>query len=314
MDQESKIFVAGHRGLVGSALVRKLRQYGFENLVFAPRSALDLCNQSQVDSYFSHHKPEYVFLCAAKVGGINYNKNAPALFIRDNLLLQTNVIDAAYRNGCKKLVFLGSACIYPKEAPVPIKEESFFTGPLEPTNDAYALAKIAGYFMCRKYTEQYGMKTVSVMPNNVYGINDNFNPKECHVIPSFINRFCEARDANLPSVTCFGDGTPTREFLYSEDLADCLIFLMENYEDPTIINVGPNREISIKDLSGMIARAVGYGGEIHWDSSKPNGTLRRVLDTSKMDSLGWYAKTSLEDGIETTVKWFLANRGTYVRL
>jgi GDP-L-fucose synthase len=255
-----------------------------------------------------------VFLSAAKVGGIGYNKEMPADFIRENLQIQTNVIDAAYRNGCKKLLFLGSACIYPKLAPVPIKEEYLMTGPLEETNISYSLAKIAGYMMCKKYTEQYGFPTVSVMPNNLYGVNDNFILDQCHVIPSFINKFINAKDKNLQSVVCFGDGSPTREFLFSDDLADGLIFLMDNYNDPEIINIGPNREVSIKELSELIAKTVGYTGEIVWDTTKPNGTPRRALDTSRMDSLGWKSQTSLEDGLNITIDWFLKNRENYVRL
>jgi GDP-L-fucose synthase len=314
MKQESKIFVAGHRGLVGSAIVRKLNSLGYFNIVTATKSQLDLRCQSDVSDFFADNKPEYVFLSAAKVGGIGFNKAFPADFIRDNLLIQTNVIDSAYKNNCKKLLFLGSACIYPKLAPIPVKEEYLMTSQLEETNIAYSVAKIAGYLMCKKYTEQYNFPTISLMPNNLYGINDNFNIKECHVIPSFINRFIEAKEKNIPAITCFGDGSPTREFLYSDDLADGAVFLMNNYNDPEIINIGPNREVSIKQLSEIIAKAVGYTGSIDWDISKPNGTPRRALDASKMDSLGWKAETSLEDGIKTTIEWFLANRKTYVRI
>jgi GDP-L-fucose synthase len=314
MDSDSKIFIAGHRGLVGSSISRKLKELGHTNVLGIRKSLLDLTDQQQVDDFFEKHKPEYVFLAAAKVGGIGYNKEYPADFIRENLQIQTNVIDSAYRNGCKKLLFLGSACIYPKHAPVPIKEEYLMTGPLEETNISYSLAKIAGYMMCKKYTEQYGLSTVSVMPNNLYGINDNFIPEQCHVIPSFINRFIQAKENNDPEVVCFGDGSPTREFLFSDDLADGLIFLMNNYEDPNIINIGPQREVSIKELSEIVARLVGYSGKIVWDTNKPNGTPRRALDTSKMDSLGWKSKTSLEDGLKITIDWFLQNRGNYVRV
>lgn len=314
MDSDSKIFIAGHRGLVGSSITRKLKSLGYNNSFGVRKSLLDLTNQNGVDDFFETHKPEYVFLAAAKVGGIGYNKEYPADFIRENLQIQTNVIDAAYRNGCKKLLFLGSACIYPKHAQVPIKEEYLMTGPLEETNISYSLAKIAGYMMCKKYTEQYGMSTVSVMPNNLYGINDNFIPEQCHVIPSFINRFIQAKENNDPEVVCFGDGSPTREFLFSDDLADGLVFLMDNYEDPNIINIGPQREVSIKELSEIVAELVGYDGNIVWDTTKPNGTPRRALDTSKMDSLGWKSKTSLEDGLEVTIDWFLQNRGNYVRV
>lgn len=314
MDSNAKIFVAGHRGLVGSAILRQLKSQGYENVVTKTRMELDLRRQDSVEKFFSVEKPDYVFLAAAKVGGIGFNKECPADFVRDNLQIQTNVIDSAYNNGCKKLLFLGSACIYPKHASVPIKEEYLMTGPLEPTNDGYAMAKIIGYYMCKKYTEQYGFPTVSVMPNNLYGINDNFIPSQCHVIPSFVNRFIRAKENNDPEVVCFGDGSPTREFLFSDDLADGLIFLMNNYESADVINIGPNREVSIKELSELVAKEVGYTGKIVWDTTKPNGTPRRALDTSKMDSLGWKAKTSLEDGLKITVEWFLQNRSTYVRL
>lgn len=314
METDSKIFIAGHRGLVGSAISRHLTSNGYANLLTRSRAQLDLRIQKDVDEFFAEERPEYVFLGAAKVGGIGYNKAIPGDFIRENLQIQTNVIDAAYRNGCKKLLFLGSACIYPKHAPVPIKEEYLMAGPLEETNISYSLAKIAGYMMCKKYTEQYGFPTVSVMPNNLYGINDNFIIEQCHVIPSFINKFVSAKDSGVESVMCFGDGSPTREFLFSDDLADGLVFLMNNYDDPEIINIGPEREVSIKELSEIVSNLVGYTGELVWDTSKPNGTPRRALDTSKMDSLGWKAKTSLEDGLKITIDWFLKNRSNYVRL
>lgn len=312
MDNNSKIYIAGHKGLVGSALMRQLKKNGYDYITTSDN--LDLRNQKQVNEFFRYEKPDYVFLAAAKVGGIGYNKTYPADFIRDNLLIQTNVIDAANQYLTKKLMFLGTACIYPKHAPVPIKEEYLMTGPLEETNIGYALAKIAGLTMCQKYTEQYGMKTVSVMPNNLYGIFDNFKLDECHVIPAFIRRFIDAKERGLSRVVCFGDGTPTREFLFADDLADGLIFLMNNYEDPKPINIGPNREVSIHYLSELIAQLVGYEGEIVWDTSQPNGTPRRALDTSKMDALGWKAKTSLEDGLKMTIDWFMKNRGTYDRV
>lgn len=312
MDSNSKIYVAGHKGLVGSALIRQLRAQGYDYVTTSDN--LDLRNQKEVNDFFYYEKPEYVFLAAAKVGGIGFNKTYPADFIRDNLLIQTNVIDSARAWECKKLMFLGTACIYPKHAPVPIKEEYLMTGPLEETNIGYALAKIAGLTMCQKYTEQYGMQTVSVMPNNLYGIFDNFRLNECHVIPAFINRFIDAKEKGLSQVVCFGDGTPTREFLFADDLADGLIFLMKNYNDPKPINIGPNREVSIRYLSELIASLVGYTGNIIWDTAQPNGTPRRALDTSKMDALGWKAKTSLEDGLKTTIDWFLENRKTYDRV
>jgi GDP-L-fucose synthase len=314
MNHDSKIYVAGHKGLVGSALIRQLTNQGYSNIITADKSKVDLTRQVDVEDFFEYHKPEYVFLSAARVGGISYNKAIPADFIRDNLQIQTNVIDAAYQNAAKKLAFLGSACIYPKHAPVPIKEEYLMTSPLEETNIAYSLAKISGYIMCKKYSEQYGFDTISVMPNNLYGINDNFNIEKCHVIPSFINKFITAKDNNSLIVTCFGDGSPTREFLFSDDLADGLIFLMNNYDDPEIINIGPDREVSIRELSEIVAKYVGYEGLISWDTSKPNGTPRRALDTSKMKSLNWSAKTNLEDGLKITIDWFLKNRSTYERV
>ena len=314
MDSDSKIYVAGHRGLVGSAIIRKLKSKGYFNIITKTKHDLDLRKQNDVVDFFQEEEPDYVFLAAAKVGGIGYNKVIPADFIRENLQIQTNVIDSAYRSGCKKLLFLGSACIYPKLAPVPIKEEYLMTGPLEETNIAYALAKIAGYMMCKKYTEQYGFPTVSVMPNNLYGINDNFILDQCHVIPSFINKFIAAKENNQSFVTCFGDGSPTREFLFSDDLADGLLFLMNNYNDSDIINIGPDREVSIKELSELISKLVGYTGEILWDTSKPNGTPRRALDNSKMNSLGWKSKTSLEEGLKITINWFMENRSNYVRV
>lgn len=312
MDNDSKIYIAGHKGLVGSALMRQLNAQGYKNII---TSDIDLRVQYDVYDHIIDTQPDYVFLAAAKVGGIGFNKEFPADFIYDNLMIQSNVIEASATVGCvKKLMFLGTACIYPKHAPVPIKEEYLMTGPLEETNIGYAIAKIAGLTMCQKYTEQYRMQTVSVMPNNLYGIFDNFKLSECHVIPAFINRFIDAKEKGLSRVVCFGDGTPTREFLFADDLADGLIFLMKNYDDPKPINIGPNREVSISDLAYLIAALVGYEGEIIWDTSKPNGTPRRALDTSKMDALGWKAKTSLEDGLKITIDWFLANRKTYDRV
>lgn len=311
MDSNSRIYIAGHKGLVGTALIRQLKAQGYNNIL---TSDIDLRMQKEVHLWFRMNEPEYVFLAAAKVGGIGFNKAFPADFITDNLYIQTNVISSAEEYGCKKLMFLGTACIYPKHAPVPIKEEYLMTGPLEETNIGYALAKIAGLTMCQKYTEQYGMQTVSVMPNNLYGIFDNFRLNECHVIPAFINRFIDAKERGYQEVVCFGDGTPTREFLFADDLADGLIFLMNNHNDTKPINIGPNREVSIRYLSELIASLVGYNGEIIWDTAQPNGTPRRALDTSKMDALGWKAKTSLEDGLKTTIDWFMENRGKYDRV
>lgn len=314
MNFDSKIYVAGNTGLVGSAIVRKLKSQGYHNIVLSPRSHFDLRKQYDVEKFFDLNRPEYVFLAAAKVGGIMGNKNYPADFIYDNLNIQTNIIDFSYKYGCKKLLFLGSACIYPRLAPVPIKEEYLMTGKLEETNIGYSLAKLAGHVMCKKYTEQYGMSTISVMPSNLYGINDNFNLEQCHVLPSFIIKFLNAKENGLQEVVCYGDGSPTREFIFSDDLAEALIFLMNTYDDPEVINIGPHREVSIKDLSEIVAKIVGYTGKITWDTSKPNGTPRRALDTSKMDALGWKPKISLEDGLKITIDWFIENRSTYGKL
>jgi GDP-L-fucose synthase len=306
MDSESKIWVAGHNGLVGSALMRQLRDQGYLNVI---TSDIDLTIQEHVYNWVADNQPEYVFLAAAKVGGIGYNKTFPAEFIYDNLMIQSNVIDSTSVIGCtKKLCFLGTACIYPKHAPVPIKEEYLMTGPLEETNIGYAIAKIAGLTMCQKYTEQYAFNTISVMPNNLYGINDNFKLDECHVIPAMIRKIIEAEESREKVVTFYGTGMPTREFLFADDLADGLIFLMNNHNDPKPINIGPNREVSIIGLAHLIAELVGYEGIIRWDDTKPDGTPRRALDTSKMDALGWKAKTSLEDGLRQTINWYRNNR------
>lgn len=307
MEYNSSIFVAGHNGLVGSALVRKLRMLGYQNVITVDRHRLDLSNQLEVRRFFAIQKPEYIFLSAAKVGGINYNKSYPAEFIYENLIIQSNVINSAYENGAKKLMFLGSACIYPKVTPQPIKEEYLLTGPLEETNEGYAIAKIAGLKMCQKYREQYNFNAISVMPANLYGINDNFNVDQCHVIPAMINKFHNAKTSGKKNVTLFGDGSPTREFLHVDDLADSLVFLMNKYDSPEHINIGSGQEYSIKDLAEMVARVVKWDGEIIWDTSKPNGTPRRKLDTSKLDNLGWSASIDLESGIDDTYGWFLEN-------
>ena len=313
MEKNAKIFVAGHKGLVGTALVRQLASNGYQNVVVRARHELDLADQQAVERFFQQQQPDYVFLAAARVGGINANAREPADFIRENLQIQTNVIDSSYRNGCKKFMFLGSACIYPKITPQPIREEYFMTAPLEPTNDGYAIAKIAGLMMCQKYTQQYGWPTISVMPNNLYGPYDNFNPQHCHVIPAFIRKFLEAVDNNSPTVTCLGDGSPTREFIYSDDLARALIFLMNNYESSEIINIGTGQDITIKYLAQLIADIVGYRGDIIWDTSAPNGTPRRQLCTEKLDQLGFKLETSLEQGLRTTIQWYLDNRNHYER-
>lgn len=304
MQHNSKIYIAGHNGMVGSAIHKKLTQSGYENIIVKSRSDLDLRDQQKTHHFFNTYRPDYVFLAAAKVGGITHNKEHPADFIRDNLLIQTNVIDSSYRSGVKKLCFLGSACIYPKLAEVPIHESSLLMGSLEETNDAYAIAKIAGYTMCKKYTEQYGMNTISLMPANLYGPNDNFRINECHVIPALIRKFIEAKENNLETVECYGDGSPTREFLYVDDMADAAIYLMQTYNDPEIINVGNGVEVSIKELAEKIQKEVNYKGKIKWNTSYPNGTPRRFLNVEKIKSLGWQPYTNLNTGLSQTVFWY----------
>jgi len=307
MKKDAKIYVAGHRGLVGSAILRKLQADGYTNLVYRTSQELDLRDRNQVDKFFEEEKPEYVFLAAAKVGGIIANNEYPADFIRDNLMIQTNVIDAAYRNGVKKLLFLGSTCIYPKFAPQPLKEEYLLTGELEPTNEPYAIAKIAGIKMCQSYNRQYGTKYISVMPTNLYGPNDNFDLHTSHVLPALIRKFHEAKVNNAPYVEVWGTGTPRREFLYSDDLADACVFLMKNYEDSEIINIGVGEDISIKELAEKIKNVVGYQGEIKFDTTKPDGTPRKLVDVSKINALGWKASISLDEGLRKAYQWFLEN-------
>ena len=312
MDKNSKIFVAGHRGLVGSAILRKLQYDGYKNLLTVTRDELDLRNQFEVDNWFKTNQPEYVFLAAAKVGGIGANSNFQADFITENLQIQTNVIQNSYRNNCKKLLFLGSNCIYPKFAQQPIKEEYLLTDSLEPTNIGYAIAKISGVLMCEKYYEQYEFNAISLMPCNLYGINDNFNIDSGHVLPSLIAKFVNAKEQKIPNVICCGDGSPKREFLISDDLADAAIFVMKSDLNFDILNIGTDNDISIKELAEIIKKQVGYEGEIIWDTSKPNGTPRKKLDTTKMDALGWKSKISLEEGLKLTIDWYLNNR-TYGR-
>ena len=308
MEKNSKIFVAGHNGLVGSAIVRKLRSEGYDNLILRSRSELDLRDQRAVRNFFSTEKPEYVFLAAAKVGGIIANAQAPADFTYDNLAIQTNVIDSAYRNGVKKLLFLGSACIYPKITSQPIKEEYLLEGKLEPTNEGYALAKIVGLKLCEYYKQQYGFNAISLMPVNLYGPNDNFDPTKSHVIPGMIRKFYDAKKNGLASVSCWGDGSPTREFLHSDDLADACLFMMNSYNDTQFVNVGSDNEITIKALSEMIKKEIGFDGEIIWDTTYPNGQPLRKLDYTLMDNLGWKSKVSFEEGLRTTVKWFMDHK------
>jgi len=308
MEKNSKIFVAGHKGLVGSAIVRKLQAEGYTNIITRTRQELNLTNQEAVNIFFKRQKPEYVFLAAAKVGGISYNAKVPADFMYENLMIQTNVIDSAYQNGCKKLLYLGSACIYPKVTPQPIKEEYLLTAPLEPTNEGYALAKIAGLRMCQYYKKQHGFNAISVMPANLYGINDNFNPERGHVIPGMINKFLAAKESGDPSITCWGDGSPTREFLYVDDMADACVFLMNTYDGDDFLNVGSDTEIKIKDLANIIKKSIGYTGKIVWDKSLPNGTPRRKMDNTKLFDLGWKPSVSFDDGLKRTVEWYLQNK------
>lgn len=309
MKKTDKIFVAGHRGLVGSAIVRKLQQEGYTNLVLRTKNELDLRVQSDVKEFFETEKPDYVFLAAAKVGGINWNWTNPADFIYDNLAIQTNVIDFAYRNNCKKLLFLGSACIYPKITPQPIKEEYLLTGPLEPTNEGYALAKIAGLRMCEYYRRQHGFNAISCMPANLYGINDNFTPEHGHVIPGIITKIYKAMQNNEDTIECWGDGSPTREFLYVDDLADACYWLMQNYDEGEFINVGSDEELSIKDLVDKLCREMGYTGKIYWNTNKPNGTPRRKMDNTKLKTLGWTPSVKFDDGLKRTIEWFKQQRG-----
>jgi GDP-L-fucose synthase len=312
MNLESKIYVAGHRGLVGSAIVRRLEEKGYTNLVYRTSKELDLRDKNAVDTFFAEEKPEFVFLAAAKVGGIVANNEYPADFIRDNLLIQTNIIDAAYRNDVKKLLFLGSTCIYPKMAPQPLKEEYLLTGELEPTNDAYAIAKIAGIKMCQSYNRQYGTDYISVMPTNLYGENDNFDLHTSHVLPALIRKFHDAKENNAPFVEVWGTGTPKREFLYSDDLADACVYLINNYSGNEIVNIGVGEDLPIKELAEKIKEVVGFTGEIQFDTTKPDGTPRKLVDVTKLNSLGWKATTSLEDGLKKAYKWFLDNQLTKV--
>ncbi|AIY06228.1 NAD-dependent epimerase/dehydratase [Planococcus sp. PAMC 21323] len=305
MDLASKIYVAGHRGLVGSAIVRNLQANGYHNLVFRTSKELDLTNSNQVDSFFQDQRPNYVFLAAAKVGGIVANNDYPAEFIRDNLMIQTNVIDAAYRNGVKKLLFLGSTCIYPRLAEQPMREDSLLTGELEPTNEPYAIAKIAGIKMCQSYNRQYGTNFISIMPTNLYGQNDNFDLTSSHVLPALIRKFHEAKVAQVETVEVWGTGTPKREFLYSDDLADAAIYLMNTYSGNDLVNVGVGRDISIKELAEKVGKTVGYTGDIVFNTSKPDGAPRKLVDVSRLKSLGWEAKIPLDDGLEMAYNWFL---------
>lgn len=310
MEKSSKIYVAGHNGLVGSAIVRNLKAQGFENIVTKSREELDLLEQVAVADFFTNEKPEYIFLAAAKVGGIHANNEFPADFIFQNLQIQNNIIHNAYLNGVKKLLFLGSSCIYPRDCQQPIKEEYLLTGELEKTNEAYAMAKIAGIKMCQSYNKQYGTKFISVMPTNLYGPNDNFDLKSSHVLPALLRKFHDAKIENKKEVVMWGTGSPMREFLYVDDLADACVHLMNTYEEDGIVNIGTGEDITIKELSLMIKDVVGFEGEIINDATKPDGTPRKLLDVSKLHSLDWKHKTSLKEGIEKTYEWFLVNSKT----
>lgn len=304
MEKESKIFVAGHNGLVGSAIVRNLKDNGYTNIITKSRKELDLLDTNKVREFFAKEKPEYVFLAAAKVGGIHANNTYPADFIYQNLQIQNNIIHNAYLNDVKKLLFLGSSCIYPRDCTQPIKEDYLLTSPLEKTNEAYAIAKIAGITMCQSYNKQYDTKFISVMPTNLYGINDNFDLETSHVLPALLRKFHEAKINKDKNVTMWGTGSPKREFLFVDDMADACVFLMNNYSDSEIVNIGTGEDVIIKDLAIMIKDVVGYSGEIINDTTKPDGTPRKLLDVTRLHNLGWKHKTSLEKGIAKTYEWF----------
>ncbi len=308
MNKSSKIYIAGHRGLVGSAIMRKLHADGYTNTITRTKDELDLIKQNDVEAFFEKERPEYVFLAAAKVGGIVANNTYPAEFIYSNLIIQTSIIHASYKYDIKKLLFLGSSCIYPKFAPQPMKEEYLLTGALEATNEPYAVAKIAGLKMCQSYNRQYGTNFISVMPTNLYGPNDNFDLNNSHVLPALIRKFHEAKlETQQPCpqpITLWGTGSPRREFLYVNDLACACLFLMQNYDENEIVNIGTGKDITIKEVAGIIKDVIGYKGEVLWDDTKPDGTPRKLLDVTKINGLGWKAKTSLEEGIKKTYAWY----------
>jgi GDP-L-fucose synthase len=308
MNTDSKIYVAGHRGLVGSALVRALRRHGHERVVSRARAEMDLEDRASVLEFFQRERPEYVFLAAARVGGILANDTYPADFIRSNLAIQLNVIEAAHRAGVEKLMFLGSSCIYPKFAPQPMKEAHLLTGELEPTNEPYAIAKIAGIKLCQSYNRQYGTNYVSVMPTNLYGPGDNFDLQSSHVLPALLRKFHEAREAGASSVVVWGSGAARREFLHVDDMAEACLFLMERYDSSEIVNVGCGEDVSIGELAGLIREVVGYDGEIVYDRSKPDGTPRKLLDVSRLRELGWSPRITLADGVRDTYEWYLRTK------
>jgi len=307
MNKQDRIYVAGHRGLVGSAIMRRLQADGYDNLVTRSSKELDLREQQAVRDFFAAEKPDYVILAAAKVGGILANDTWPADFIYDNLMMEANVIHASYQNDVKKLLVLGSTCIYPKMAAQPLKEEYLLNGPLEPTNEWYAVAKIAGIKMCQAFQRQHGCKFIAAMPTNLYGPGDNFDLKNSHVLPAMIRKFYEAKRNRSPTVTLWGTGKALREFLYVDDLAEACLFLLHHYNDPEIVNIGVGRDLSIADLAGIVRDVVGFEGEIVYDASKPDGTPRKLVDTAKINGLGWQARTDLREGVEDTYRWFLDN-------
>lgn len=307
MNKDGKIYVAGHRGMVGSAIVRNLESKGYTNIITRTHKELDLTRQDEVEKFFAEEKPDYVFLAAAKVGGIVANSEALADFMYDNMILEMNVINAAWKNGCKKLLFLGSSCIYPRMAPQPMPESCLLTSELEKTNEAYALAKISGLKYCEFLNKQYGTDYISAMPTNLYGPNDNYHPTHSHVLPALIRRFHEAKENGLNEVTCWGTGAPLREFLYVDDLADACVYLMDNYSGDETVNVGTGKELTIKELTELVAKVVGFDGKIKWDTTKPDGTPRKLLDVSKLEKLGWKYNIELEDGIRLAYEDFLNN-------
>ncbi|WP_343530389.1 GDP-L-fucose synthase [Pedobacter sp.] len=308
MEKNSKIFVAGHRGMVGSAIYRKLQKEGYQNIITRTSKELDLRDQQAVAEFFALEKPDYVFLAAAKVGGIIANNTYRADFLYENLAIQNNVIHQSYINGVKKLMFLGSSCIYPKLAPQPLKEEYLLTGLLEPTNEPYAIAKIAGIKMCDAYRDQYGCNFVSVMPTNLYGYNDNYHPENSHVLPALIRKFDEAKNNGSKEVIIWGTGSPMREFLFADDLADACYFLMENYNEPNLINIGTGEDLTIKDLALAVKKTVGFEGELVFDTSKPDGTPRKLMDVSKLHNLGWRHQIELEEGLKLAYQDYLSKK------
>ena len=304
MEKDVKIYVAGHRGMVGSAIVRELKRQGYTNIITRTHKELDLTHQEAVEKFFAEEKPEYVFLAAAKVGGIVANQSALADFMYENMILEMNVIHAAWQNGCKKLEFLGSSCIYPRMAPQPMPESCLLTSELEKTNEAYALAKISGLKYCEFLNRQYGTDFISVMPTNLYGPNDNYHPEHSHVLPALIRRFHEAKEAGLKEVVCWGDGSPLREFLYVDDLANLCVFLMNNYSGNETVNAGTGKEITICELSELVVKAVGFTGTVEFDTAKPDGTMRKLIDVSKLHFLGWTHKVDIEDGVQKLFEWY----------